>query len=76
MMTSDRDTPFAVCFFNGLLITVPFQRELTKTYMRIGFDCEFDLCSPQKVIVEHVTKQPPALIMSSAVDDETLGDGG
>ncbi|KAF1979982.1 alpha/beta hydrolase fold-3 domain-containing protein [Bimuria novae-zelandiae CBS 107.79] len=73
-VTSDRDTPSAFHFFNGPFNTVPFMRGAIDTYIPIATDRESELASPQKISAEHAAKQPPTLIISSAVD--VLRDDG
>ena len=74
LITSDRETPSEFKFFNGPFLTVPFQREIIDAYVPVLADRESELASVRLITAEHAAKQPPTLIINSAVD--VLRDDG
>ncbi|KAJ4303239.1 hypothetical protein N0V90_002132 [Kalmusia sp. IMI 367209] len=73
-VTSDRDTPSEFRFFNGPFNTVPFMRKSIDTYIPLPEDRVSELATARNITPEHAAKQPPTLIISSAVD--VLRDDG
>lgn len=67
-VTSDRDTPSEFRFFNGPFLTVPFMRKVIDMYIPTPKDRTSELATPQNISPEHAKKQPPTLIINSAVD--------
>lgn len=74
VITSDRETPSEFKFFNGPFLTVPFLQKTIDAYIPVPADRESELASVRLITAEHAAKQPPTLVVNSAVD--VLRDDG
>jgi acetyl esterase len=67
-LTIERETTSEFELFNGPLITVPFLQKCIANYAPNAKDQKSELASPRLISPEHAKKQPPTLIINSAVD--------
>lgn len=73
-ITSDRGTKSEFEFFNGPFLTVPSTRKDIDDYIPNPDDRTNELATLINISVAHAKKQPPTLIINSAVDP--LRDSG
>jgi len=73
-ITSGRDTKSEFDFFNGPFLTVPSMRQTIDDYIPNSADRTNELATLRNISMAHAKKQPPTLIINSAVDP--LRDSG